>query len=192
MRLTLPPDLVTPRLLLRPFGEDDFERFYTTCILDPQVMTFFHAFRGSLTDAEQRARARRDFLEHFIMGSQRYGYICWALTPGPALHLPPDSFLGWCGILTPALDHDTWGPELAYMLARQAQGRGLATEAAAAVMADGWTRYSLPRIHAVVDTPNLASRRVLERLQMRLLGPVEVYGSTDMLVYTMEVPVDAA
>jgi RimJ/RimL family protein N-acetyltransferase len=189
---TIPPALVTPRLLLHPFVEEDFDAFYTSCVLDPEVMTFFHAYRGPLSDTERRTRAHRDFLEHFISGSQNYGYVCWAITPGRALSFPPGTFLGWCGIVTPALDHDTWGPELAYVLARQAHGRGLATEAAAVVMADAWTRYSLPRMHAVVDAPNLPSRRVLERLQLRLVGPVEAYGSSDMLVYTIEAPVDAA
>jgi len=192
MTLTIPPALVTPRLLLRPFAEDDFEAFYTSCVLDPQIMAFDHTYRAPFTDAERRARARRDFPDRFAEGSLKQGYICWSLLPGPALRARSDAFLGWCGILTPALDHDEWGPELAFMLARPWQGRGLATEAAAAVMADGWTRFSLLRMHAVVDTPNLASRRVVERIGMRLEGPVEVYGSTAMLVYTIEAPVEAA
>ena len=192
MALTIPPAIATPRLLLRPFVEDDFEPFFESCVLDPHVMAFYHAYRESHTATERRARARRDFLDHFTQGSREYGYICWTLTPGPAIDLAPATFLGWCGILSSALDHAEWGPELAFMLARPWQGRGLATEAAAAVMADAWHRFSLPRIHAVVDTPNHASRRVLERIGMRLEGPVVVYGSADMLVYAIEVPVEAA
>ena len=69
------------------------------------------------------------------------------------------------------------------MLAQPWQGFGLATEAAAAVLADAWTRYGLTKIHAVVDAPNLPSRRVLERLGLQLVGPVEVYGSSDMVLY---------
>jgi RimJ/RimL family protein N-acetyltransferase len=192
MALTIPPALITPRLLLRPFVEDDFEPFYASCLLDPRVMAFYHAFRAPYTSTERRARARRDFLDRFLEGSRRYGYICWTLRPGPGLHAPPDPFLGWCGVLSPALEHDRWGPELSYMLAPGWQGRGLATEAAAAVMADAWTRFHLTRMHAVVDPPNHASQRVLERVGMRLEGPVDVYGGAGMLLYTIEAPVDAA
>jgi [ribosomal protein S5]-alanine N-acetyltransferase len=184
--------LATLRLNLRPFGEDDFEAFYTACVCDPAVMAFYHAYRGIPSDAERRTRARRDFLEHFADGRRARGYICWALRPGPALPAPPDTFVGWCGIVTSALEESRWGPELAYMLARPWHGAGLATEAAAAVMADAWRRYGLSRLHAVVDTPNTASRRVLDRVGLALHGAVEVYGSTDMLLYTAAAPRPAA
>jgi ribosomal-protein-alanine N-acetyltransferase len=189
----LPPtSLQTPRLALRPFSLADFESFYSTCVLDPTVMKFYHAYRAPLTDAERRARATQDFLDHFAEGSARYEYVCWALMSGPALPPPVGTFVGWCGLLTPALDHGRWGPELAYMLARQWHGLGLATEAAAQVRADAWLRYQRPQIHAVVDSPNLASRRVLERLGLTLQGPVEVYGSSDMMLYTIPAPTGAA
>lgn len=184
--------LTTPRLQLRPFGEGDFEALYVSCIADPAVMAFFHSYRLIRSDEERRLRARRDFLEHFAEGRGTRGYICWALSPGPALPAPLGTFLGWCGILTPALSEESWGPELAYMLARRWHGSGLATEAAAAVLADAWQRYGLTRLHAVVDTPNVASRRVLERLGLALHGAVEVYGSRDMMLYTATPPSPAA
>ena len=69
---------------------------------------------------------------------------------------------------------------------------GLATEAGAGVLADAWLRYQLLRLHAVVDSPNLASRRVLERLGFQLQGPVEVYGNSDMMLYTISAPTGVA
>ena len=190
--MLLEPALATPRLLLRPFGEADFEAFYSSCVCDPAVMAFYHAYRQIASDEERRLRARRDFMDHFAQGQRTRGYICWALTAGPALPGPAGTFLGWCGILTPALEEEAWGPEVAYMLARPWHGLGLATEAGAAVMADAWPRYGLSRLHAVVDGPNTASRRVLERLGLALHGPVEVYGSTDMLLYTASAPAPGA
>lgn len=184
--------LTTPRLHLRPFAESDFEAFYTSCVCDPAVMAFYHAYRLIQSDEERRRRARRDFVEHFDQGRNESGYICWTLTAGPTLSAPQGTFVGWCAVLTPALSADSWGPEIAYMLARPWHGLGLATEAGAAVMNDAWERYRLPRLHAVVDAPNLASRRVLERLGLALHGPVEVYGSTDMLLYTARAPRRAA
>ena len=144
--MLLEPALATPRLLLRPFGEADFEAFYSSCVCDPAVMAFYHAYRQIASDEERRLRARRDFMDHFAQGQRTRGYICWALTAGPALPAPAGTFLGWCGILTPALEEEAWGPEVAYMLARPWHGLGLATEAGAAVMADAWPRYGLSRL----------------------------------------------
>lgn len=183
-----PATINTPRLELKPFGPEHFDDFYATCICDTAVMGFYHAYRCPEPEAERRARAQRDFVDHFSQGAVEHGYICWALTSGPSLPAPQGTFLGWCGILSPALNHSLWGPELAYMLASPWQGIGLATEASAAVLTDAWARHHLPRLHAVVDTPNLPSRRVLERLGFQLNGPVEVYGSTEMMLYTMTIP----
>ena len=180
-----PKVLSTPRLELKPFGPEHFDAFYSTCVCDPAVMGFYHAYRSSEPDADRRTRARRDFVDHFAQGALAHGYICWALTSGPTLLVPEGTFLGWCGILTPALDHSVWGPEIAYMLARRWQGIGLATEAGASILADAWTRYNLAQLHAVVDAPNLPSRRVLERLGLHLNGPVDVYGSADMVLYAL-------
>ena len=183
-----PAVLSTSRLVLKQFGPEHFDAFYSACICDSAVMDFYHAYRSPEPDAERRARAQRDFVDHFTQGATEHGYICWALTSNVSLRAPQGTFLGWCGILAPALDHELWGPELAYMLARPWQGIGLATEASAAVLADAWTRYHLTRLHAVVDAPNFPSRRVLERLGFQLNGSVEVYGSTEMMLYTAATP----
>jgi RimJ/RimL family protein N-acetyltransferase len=183
-----PPVLRTSRLELKPFGSENFEDFYQTCVCDSEVMGFYHSYRLLEPDAERRARAQRDFVDHFTQGAIDYGYICWALAAGPSLSAPQGTFLGWCGVLAPALDHSLLGPELAYMLALPWQGKGLATEASEAVLADAWNRYDLSQLHAVVDAPNLSSRRVLDRLGFLLNGPVEVYGSTDMMLYTLNAP----
>jgi RimJ/RimL family protein N-acetyltransferase len=154
-----PTALSTSRLQLKPLGPEHFEDFYLTCICDSEVMGFYHSYRLPEPDAERRARAQRDFVNHFTQGALQYGYICWALTSGPSLSAPQGTFLGWCGILTPALDHSLLGPELAYILARPWQGLGLATEASKTVLADAWTRHDLPKLHAVVDSlsPRLRS-----------------------------------
>lgn len=123
--MSLAPRLRTPRLTLRPIGEDDFEDFYRLLVLDPEVIAYYFAYRAPLSDAERRARARKDFFDHFDVGAERHGYICWALCLG---ELPPDesgALAGWCGVVT---------------------------EAARAVVVDGFARYGLEALHAVVDT----------------------------------------
>jgi RimJ/RimL family protein N-acetyltransferase len=156
-------------------------------------MKFYHAYAQSMTDTERRTRARKDFFDHFADGAARFGYICWAIIAKPEKKIgetpstaeEPGAFLGWAGVLTPALEDTTLGPELAYMIASPFHGHGLITEAAYAVVVDAFQRYGLASLHAVVDIPNVASRRVAEKLGFRYRGPVRVYGSEEMVLYSL-------
>ena len=185
-----PTRLDTPHLTLRPLTAEDFEPFYARLVCDPVVMAFYHAYAEPLTDAERRERAQRDFFDHFADGRARFGYVCWAVTaraPGASETEAPiatGDLLGWAGIVTPALADPALGPELAYMFAAAVHGRGVATEAAGAVLVDAYRRYRLAAIHAVVDAPNGASRRVLAKLGFADHGRVRVYGSDEMILYT--------
>ncbi len=169
--------LKTKRLTLRPLTDGDFEMFYQTLIRDPIVMRFYHRYHSIKDDQQRRNMAHGDFFEHFAEGHRRCGYIVWGLWLGP-------TFIGWCGVTTPALSDRSLGPELQYMIASSYHGNGFAGESARAVLRDAFHRYGLSKLHAVVDTPNIASRRVLEKAGFRQNGPVEVYGSKDMLLYT--------
>jgi ribosomal-protein-alanine N-acetyltransferase len=79
--------------------------------------------------------------------------------------------IGYCGLTTHGNgSHDE--PELAYELLRAAHNLGYATEAAGAVVA--WARGAgYRRLWAGVWDWNLASRRVLEKLEFREVGRVE-------------------
>jgi RimJ/RimL family protein N-acetyltransferase len=57
--------------------------------------------------------------------------------------------------------------ELGYAIARDAEGNGYATEAARAVLALAFDRFSLHRVIARLDARNRASAALLERLGMR-------------------------
>ena len=61
-------------------------------------------------------------------------------------------------------------PELIYSLATACFGRGLATEASRAVIADVFERLGFTRVLARTDPPNLASIAVMRRLRMRHVG----------------------
>jgi ribosomal-protein-alanine N-acetyltransferase len=49
-------------------------------------------------------------------------------------------------------------------------GKGLATEAAQAVIAYAFSELNLARIDSATDYENIASKRVMEKLGMRYLG----------------------
>jgi len=61
-------------------------------------------------------------------------------------------------------------PELIYSLARAWWGRGLASEASRAVIADAFERLGFARVLARTDLPNRASIAVMERLGMAYEG----------------------
>ena len=177
--------------MLRPLTAADFEPFFARLVCDPVVMVYYHAYAALLTEAERRARTQRDFFDHFADGQARFGYLCWAVTArAPVANaagapiIAAGDLLGCAAVVTPALGDVALGPELAYMLAAALHGRGMATEAAGAVLADAYPRYGLAALHAVVDAPNGASRRVLQKLGFADRGRVQVYGSDEMILYT--------
>jgi ribosomal-protein-alanine N-acetyltransferase len=60
--------------------------------------------------------------------------------------------------------------EVAYRLARSAWGRGIATEAAEALVAHALGALGLPRVVAVTYPENRASQRVLDKLGFERRG----------------------
>jgi len=72
--------------------------------------------------------------------------------------------LGFCGLVHPGGQQEA---ELKYALARTAWGRGLATEAAAAMLQTGDRRFGLRHIIATVAPAHVASQRVLLKAGMR-------------------------
>ena len=74
-------------------------------------------------------------------------------------------FIGWFGLRA-------WPEpgvaELGYRLRRSAWGRGYATEGARALVAKGFTELGVRRVVAQTMAVNTASRRVMERVGLRL------------------------
>jgi len=64
--------------------------------------------------------------------------------------------------------------ELLYGLAPAHWGRGLATEAARALVRLGFEEHGLARIIAICDTPNTGSVRLMQRLGMELDGTLQL------------------
>ena len=155
-------ELVTARLRLRGYRPADFETLFRELVSDPVVIRFWHAFGApGLTDSDRRAMAERDLGAWIERGIAR-GYPTWVIeTADPRAGLAGD-FVGVIGIY-PA--DNEWGPEpeVGYLLASRHHGRGLATEALAAVVADVTDRRHIPSLVGIVDEPNVASIRVLEK-----------------------------
>ena len=143
--------LLTERCILRRWRESDKEPF-AEMNADPRVMEFFPA---ALTREESDAFADR-IEEGFV--ENRVGL--WALEV-------EGRFAGFVGLNRTRFD-TPMGPhmEIGWRLMTWAWGRGLATEAARAVLADGFGRLGLPEIYSFTTERNMRSRAVMERLGM--------------------------
>lgn len=148
-----PPDeLRTPRLVLRRWRDTDREPF-AALNADPEVMRHY----PSTLD-----RAGSDHLVDRIEETfDDLGYGLWAVDE------PTLGFVGYVG-LWPATFAAAFTPavEVGWRLARSAWGRGIATEAARAALADGFARTRLPEIVSFTAVTNTPSRRVMEKLGM--------------------------
>jgi RimJ/RimL family protein N-acetyltransferase len=145
--------ITTQRLMLRPWCDSDLAPFAEQNA-DPHTMRFFPS---TLTRAESDAYAARHMQLQREQGLGKWAVELPGIAPFiGAVGLQPVSY---AACFTPAI-------EVAWRLHRAYWGQGYATEAARAVMADGFERLGLAEIVAVTALPNLPSQRVMQRLGM--------------------------
>jgi RimJ/RimL family protein N-acetyltransferase len=161
--------LETDRLVLRHLEGDDLESLYAL-YRDPEIRRYFP--EGTLTRAETLEE-----LEWFLDGHPEHPELgLWA-----TIHKPSGRFIGRCGLLPWTID-DRQEVEVAYLLAREYWGQGLATEAARGIVDHAFEQLSLSRLICLIDPANHASIRVAERIGMSFerqaedeAGPFLVY-----------------
>jgi ribosomal-protein-alanine N-acetyltransferase len=147
-------EIRTERLVLRSWRESDIAPFAALCA-DPVVMAYFERPR-SFEEAEATAR-------RCMRSAMERGFCLWAVeVRGEA------AFIGFTGIDRVA-DHLPFAPavEIGGRLARPFWGRGFASEAARAALADGFSRCGLAEIVAMAVPGNARSLAVMERIGMR-------------------------
>jgi RimJ/RimL family protein N-acetyltransferase len=160
-------DLRTPRLRLRPYERADFDRLFEDLVLDPIVTQYWYDYAvPGLTVEDKRAMAEHD-LGAWIEEGLAAGYPTWIVeVRDPALGTPGE-FAGAAAVYPP---ENAWGPEpeVGILLAARHHGRGIATEALGAVIDDAAGRLGITAFAAIVDEPNAASIRLVEKLGFEL------------------------
>lgn len=149
------PELSTDRLLLRGWRACDREPFFQINA-DPRVCEHFVR---PLDRAESDALTDR-IEAHFA----RHGFGLWAVeVPGVA------PLIGFVGLAVPRFEA-AFMPcvEVGWRLSADFWGRGYATEAARAALAFGFETQGLDEIVSFTVPANVRSRKVMERLGMRL------------------------
>ncbi|MDP1820544.1 MAG: GNAT family N-acetyltransferase [Acidimicrobiales bacterium] len=151
--LPVPAELCTDRLRLRRWQPEDLEPF-AALNDDPVVMEHFPSRpSGAESDA---------MVERIEAAFGRDGYGLWAVEV-----VASGRFAGFTG-LWPATFEAPFTPavEVGWRLARWSWGRGVATEAARAALADGFARLAVDEIVSFTSVGNERSRRVMQKLGM--------------------------
>jgi RimJ/RimL family protein N-acetyltransferase len=139
----------TDRLVLRQWCEADREPF-AALNADPVVMEHFPS-----TMTRDQSDAFVDFNIATIAGR---GWGLWAVEVADTR-----TFIGFVGLNEPGFMP---GVEVGWRLARDAWGRGYATEAARAATGYGFHDLHLEEIVSFTSTTNVRSQRVMQRLGM--------------------------
>ncbi|MFJ2741150.1 GNAT family N-acetyltransferase [Streptomyces sp. NPDC087440] len=170
------PELFTARLRLRPLHDDDLDAL-ARLNADPEVMRYIGD--GSVRTREETAaglaRMRAEWEER--------GHGMFAVEVRES-----GEFAGWTGTTVPHfLPEVLPAVEIGWRFDRGHWGRGLATEAARAVLGHAFDAVGLERVVSICHAHNGASEAVMRKLGMRREretvvpghgAPVRVYAIT--------------
>ena len=148
------PVLETPRLYLRPMRPDDLKDLLTI-FGDPVVMDVFGVKPFGEPEMER-------WLARNLRHQEQHGFgLCSVILK------ETDTLIGDCGLELMDLA-DGRIAELGYDFQSRVWGNGYATEAATAVRDYAFDVLQMPRIVSLIRPGNHASRRVAEKIGMRL------------------------
>ena len=151
------PILTTPRLVLRPYRESDFDAAHCYAVL-PEVSQFMDW--GPNTAEDTRA-----FLIRCVEAArhpEEQGYL-FAVTLRDG-----DRMIGGCNLSV--TDQAQREAMMGYCLHPDVWGQGYTTEAAAALLGMGFEALGLHRVVSWCDPDNVGSWRVMEKLGLRREG----------------------
>ena len=143
----------TARLILKTVTMDDIDDVALSWKLDDAPI--------SREEAENQVIWMLDNHKQNTPG--RLIHLCLAI-----IHKDAQEFIGWCGL--DHRDQTKANPVLFYLLKASYWGKGLATEAAQAVLGYAFSELGLARVDSGAAFENVASKRVMEKSGMRYLG----------------------
>jgi RimJ/RimL family protein N-acetyltransferase len=141
----------TPRLLIRPFQEQDNDSLYEY-LSDPGV------YKYEPGEPMTREEVRKLTLE------RSQGTVFWAVVLRDTQKMVGHLYFQQ----TEPLEFQTW--ELGYIFNPRFQNQGYASESAAALIRYGFEHWGIHRVMAHCNPENIASWRVLEKIGMRREG----------------------
>jgi RimJ/RimL family protein N-acetyltransferase len=161
----MPLPIVTERLTMRAYEHTDLAQLHSVLYSDDEAM----ALLGGARDLA----ATRAALERSIRQQEAGGYSFW-----PVFERRGGALVGEAGLFPLA----PGGPEisLGYAFGPHYWGRGYATEASRAVLAEAFGPLGLDRVVAITREANHGSRNVLGKLGFRMEGCRHVWGAEQL------------
>ena len=156
------PELVTERLRLVPLGTEHAEPY------------------AAFMPEEDARRETADAEAHWA----RHAFGPWAV-------LEDGRFVGFAEVHLAGEGIGGIDPreiEVGWVIAHDRRGRGLATEATRAAIADVWARAATDHVVAYIRPENEISQRVAEKLGFRLRGPGRARSGDPVGVYVLDAP----
>ena len=146
--------LETPRLVLRHQVLADLDDLWAL-YQNPNLTRY-------IPDAPRSREEAQEELEWHMHGHPHHPELgLWA-----TIHKETGKFIGRCGLLPWAIE-EQYDVEVAYTLAQDFWGQGLATEAAHAILRYGFETLNLSRLICLIDPENIASQKVAEKIGMK-------------------------
>jgi RimJ/RimL family protein N-acetyltransferase len=143
----------TERLILRHLVLDDLDDLYAL-YCDPDVSKY-------IPDMPRNYEETREELVWHMNGHPQHPELgLWA-----TVHKETGEFIGRCGLL-PWIIEGRFEVEVAYLIGKIYWGQGFGTEAAQAILNYGFKKLNLSRLICLIDSKNLASIRVAEKIGM--------------------------
>jgi RimJ/RimL family protein N-acetyltransferase len=168
--------LETDRVILREFVEEDCAEL-APILADKEVMRY--SINGPITFQETEARIKQ-YIKHY----EDVGFGRWAV-----IDKKSNKLIGYCGIsLTPPIYGECYW-EIGYRMSREFWGKGLATEFVTAVKDYGFNTLKFSEIIAVIEPPNIASIKVIEKVGLKYWKQAHYYNML-VNVYKLEHPKD--
>ncbi len=161
----------TGRIVLRELDSSDLDRL-AEIYADIDVMRYIA--KGIVLTYEQTRKSIENWKAYY----EKHGFGNWA-----AIEKGTGRFIGLCGL---SWLEDKSDVEVSYLFAKEAWGRGYATETAGAIIDYGFNVAGLKRIVALVYPQNTPSIHVIEKLGMRYECDRIFFGDKLLRVYSLE------
>lgn len=163
--------LETERLKLRELTRDDLEDLHAV-LSDPIAMKYYpRPFTVDMT---------RDWIDWSLRNYAEHGFGLWAM-----ILKEEDRLVGDCGLTIQLVD-GVDEIEIGYHLLRACWGRGLATEAAIGCRDYVFDVLGRNRVISWMGPENVPSRRVAERVGMKLEKQTRNRFGKEAVVYAIE------
>ncbi|WBW97026.1 GNAT family N-acetyltransferase [Oceanirhabdus sp. W0125-5] len=164
-------DIKTERLILREFNDKDYKFFKKL-----EQNEFYIKYERDSIPTEEETREKFEGILEKNNSKDNYRFLITRAEDGE----PLGTVLVWC------IDKPIREWEIGWGLSQEHTGKGIATEAARALLKFGFDKLNAHRIQANCNANNIASEKIMERIGMKKEGTLrdtrilrgEWFGST--------------